>query len=341
MSRVSISTPIEVLQVWFKFLETPPSQLKQRKPTKSSQDNDLHVDFRQQLNDKEDDDSDKKQHHYDKKNAVKHHHIHATVFQRMFRKANVVTMEPKYAMSKHVAEFWCTVTSPAFALPALLYIYPLNTSFLILVQDTNKALTATPQKVEFTFFTHLCLCFSVFTAIMSTKYHQCLCKIYSSLDAGFATVMAYLLACSVWKVHARDFYSQQQQQQWLDTVWISQLCGQLCSDFDLMYLALTMPGFLALLLLFIYRWDKSTAMLATKTISVITPFLMLGTRFNAQIPMTNWVIDLIGISAVICFILDRKGVAVTHPMWHVLGGVYVFIVGTNSIVQDYRLTLKQ
>jgi hypothetical protein len=40
--------------------------------------------------------------------------------------ATVTTTEPKYAASRHVAEWWCTLTSPAFALGLVVYLqFPL------------------------------------------------------------------------------------------------------------------------------------------------------------------------------------------------------------------------
>lgn len=63
--------------------------------------------------------------------------------------ASVVTMEPKYIHSHYIAEFWCSITSPFFALASVTWAFVPNPTFLV----------------------NLCCAFSIITAVASTVYH--------------------------------------------------------------------------------------------------------------------------------------------------------------------------
>ncbi|KAI8053218.1 hypothetical protein BDF22DRAFT_683320 [Syncephalis plumigaleata] len=89
-----------------------------------------------------------------------------SLWTRLWLPATVVTMEEKYAVCPCVAEFWCSITSIAFASPALVYLF--------------MPLQAIPWQV------HVCCIFGVLSALASTIYHCTLFKLFSSLDAAIA-----------------------------------------------------------------------------------------------------------------------------------------------------------
>ncbi|KAI9595589.1 hypothetical protein BDF19DRAFT_440950 [Syncephalis fuscata] len=88
------------------------------------------------------------------------------LWDKLWSPATVVTMERKYAVCPCVAEFWCSITSIAFASPILIYLFvPYN---LISWQI------------------HVCCIFGILSASASTIYHWTLFKLFSSLDAAIA-----------------------------------------------------------------------------------------------------------------------------------------------------------
>ena len=96
------------------------------------------------------------------------------------RTASVTTMEPRFAISPYIGEFFCFITSPAYAAPCTLW-WTHHTGMM-------------PAAV------HLALVSCCLTAVFSTLYHATLTKITSSLDAGQAVVtfwLVSLLLCGV------------------------------------------------------------------------------------------------------------------------------------------------
>lgn len=82
------------------------------------------------------------------------------------RPAVIVTSEDKYHYHGAVAEFWCTVSSPALALPVLLF------------------LVSTTKDVEPT--VELAIYMSGLTALVSAVYHAMNWEGLSVIDCGFA-----------------------------------------------------------------------------------------------------------------------------------------------------------
>jgi hypothetical protein len=81
-------------------------------------------------------------------------------------------MEVQFRMSPHIAEFFCFLTSPAYAAPCYLWLEP--------------------RRLPPAF--HLALVSCLLTAIFSTIYHASLTKITSTLDAGQAVVTFWLVS---------------------------------------------------------------------------------------------------------------------------------------------------
>ena len=88
------------------------------------------------------------------------------------RPASVTTMELQFRISPHIAEFFCFLTSPAYAAPCYLWLEP--------------------RRLPPAF--HLALVSCLLTATFSTIYHASLTKITSSLDAGQAVVTFWLVS---------------------------------------------------------------------------------------------------------------------------------------------------
>ncbi|KAJ3001658.1 hypothetical protein HKX48_002766 [Thoreauomyces humboldtii] len=101
-------------------------------------------------------------------------HGRIPLLERLFNKATVTTMEDKYTVSRFIAEFYCTLTSPFFALPLLIYLF--------LPMETIPPLQ------------HACIAGSCLAAFVSTLYHCTLWKVFSSADAAVATVTFYLVS---------------------------------------------------------------------------------------------------------------------------------------------------
>jgi hypothetical protein len=114
----------------------------------------------------------------------------SALFDEFSRTASVTTMEPKFYVSRNIAEFWCAITSPAYAAPCIFW---------------------TEEDLPWTFHLILFCCFS--TAVISTAYHAILNKvvyscstqiadkfmlllfqILSTLDVGQAVITFYLVA---------------------------------------------------------------------------------------------------------------------------------------------------
>ena len=79
--------------------------------------------------------------------------VRSSLFRELSRRPSVTTMENKYFVSSSIAEFWCTVTSPAYAAPCIFWIF----------HDMTVSL-------------HLVLSCCALTALFSTLYHTMLTK---------------------------------------------------------------------------------------------------------------------------------------------------------------------
>ncbi|KAJ3183054.1 hypothetical protein HDU87_007476 [Geranomyces variabilis] len=193
-----------------------------------------------------------------------------TLYERLFSTASVTTMEAKYTTSSFIAEFWCTLTSPFFALPLLIYFF--------------VPASAVPP------LQHACIAGSCLAALVSTLYHSTLWKVFSSADAAVATVTFYLNAISL---NRHGHYSHpllHHEITWLLTVVI-------------------------IFAVFIYHWEK-THHLSLTLVLLCSPPAVFG--FYA---LESYVGLGTGVTGLICFAVDRRGVASLHSVWHVLGGL--------------------
>ncbi|TPX70148.1 hypothetical protein SpCBS45565_g01965 [Spizellomyces sp. 'palustris'] len=188
------------------------------------------------------------------------------LYERLFQPATVTTMEGKYT----VTEFYCTLTSPCFALPLLIYAF-IPFSSIPLLQ-------------------HVCIAGSVMAGVVSTLYHCTLWKIFSSADAAVATWTFYLNAISLNR-HAPSSHP----------VW----------QLELTWLLTT----LCIIGLFVYHWERTHHISITLVVACI-PSAVFG--FYA---LESYVGLAAGVAGIFCFVIDRKGWACLHSVWHVLGGI--------------------
>ncbi|OAQ33325.1 hypothetical protein K457DRAFT_15360 [Linnemannia elongata AG-77] len=227
-----------------------------------------------------------------------HHHGHRRtlsssqpLIKQLFTKATVVTLEQKYATVQWAAEFYCTISSPCFALPILLYLDP---TFRWSAPEIH--------------ITHLAIFLSIVTAMTSTLYHATLYKIFSSLDACFATIMFYLntihLLRSLPEPHASmlpDLIASVVYWDWTPYV--------MCT------------GMIAL---FVFSWKK-TAMLSLLLMVSMIPATIWG--FVAH---ECWIGLGFGLLGLTMFALDRFKFFSGHSYWHLAGGLSLWY-GISSL----------
>ncbi|KAF9198931.1 hypothetical protein BGZ49_000127 [Haplosporangium sp. Z 27] len=221
-----------------------------------------------------------------------HHHGHGhsrslstsnlPLKKQLFSKATVVTLEKKYATVNWAAEFYCTISSPCFALPLLLY---LDSSFRWSAPEIHT--------IHFTIF------LSVMTALTSTLYHATLYKIFSSIDACLATIMFYLNSIQLLR-SLPDPYA----------LMIPDLIRTIIHSNWTPYL-LTF-GMVAL---FIFSW-KRTAMLSLLLMVMMIPAAIWG--FVAHESWIGLAFGLVGLSM---FAADRFKLFCGHSYWHLAGGM--------------------
>lgn len=94
-------------------------------------------------------------------------------FDGAYLPAELVTTEPKYHIFSWIAEFYCTITSPFFALPLIIYYY--YDPFTL------------PSSAHFAILS------SVGSAICSTIYHMKIYRILSTVDVGMAMITMYMV----------------------------------------------------------------------------------------------------------------------------------------------------
>ncbi|KAG9326555.1 hypothetical protein KVV02_001482 [Mortierella alpina] len=201
---------------------------------------------------------------------------------QLFSKATVVTLEKKYATVHWAAEFYCTISSPCFALPVLLYCDP---SFRWSAPEIHT--------------THFAIFLSVLTALTSMLYHATLYKIFSSLDACFATIMFYINTIHLLK-SLPDPYA----------LMIPDLISAVVHSPWTPYLVAT--GMIAL---FIFSWQR-TAMLSLLLMVVMIPATIWG--FVAHESWAGLAFGLVGLSM---FAADRFKFFCGHSYWHLAGGL--------------------
>ncbi|KAI8362266.1 hypothetical protein B0O80DRAFT_435438 [Mortierella sp. GBAus27b] len=214
-----------------------------------------------------------------------HHHHHdpsAPLRKQLFSKATVVTLEKKYATVQWAAEFYCTISSPCFALPVLLYLDP---AFRWSAPDIHV--------------THFAIFLSVFTAMTSTLYHATLYKIFSSMDACFATIMFYMNTIQLLRSLPQPYAMMMPEP-------ISTIVHWDWTPYLLTFGMLT---------LFLLSW-KRTAMLSLMLMVMMIPASIWGFVVHE-----SWIglgCGLIGLSM---FAADRFKFFCGHSYWHLAGGM--------------------
>ncbi|KAF9576503.1 hypothetical protein EC968_007981 [Mortierella alpina] len=242
------------------------------------------------------------QHHHSHHHHNHHHHHHhhhqqhtrspsaghghvspkAPLVQQLFSKATVVTLEKKYATVHWAAEFYCTISSPCFALPVLLYFDP---SFRWSAPEIHT--------------THFAIFLSVLTALTSMFYHATLYKIFSSLDACFATIMFYINTIHLLK-SLPDPYA----------LMVPDLISAVVHSPWTPYGVAT-----SMMALFLFSWQR-TAMLSLLLMVVMIPATIWG--FVAHESWAGLAFGLVGLSM---FAADRFKFFCGHSYWHLAGGL--------------------
>lgn len=232
-----------------------------------------------------------------------------TIQGTMFTVAGVVTMETKYCVVPWVAEYWCTITSPFFALPVLIYtMHPF---------------------AELSIFTNVCVACSILTAAMSTIYHATLYRIWSLLDCVCATVMFYLIVLnqistlgskstisiplpfSLFALASGTTTTSTNE----ETI-ASNETTSITLNVDA--LATPLPAIcicLSIVIYFLRHW-RATHIASIKSFVALMP-LSYYAYFQCNLQQ-EFFVGLLGIA---CFLLDRFRFAKTHSLWHFFGGL--------------------
>ena len=99
--------------------------------------------------------------------------------------AETTTMERRYSVHPQIAEFWCTVTSPLYALGLVVYSCPRE-----MWASEWQVLNHLPAYV------HTANALSIFLAISSTVYHALLWELLGSIDCSVAIIVWFAVTLS-------------------------------------------------------------------------------------------------------------------------------------------------
>eukprot|EP00834_Sanchytrium_tribonematis_P001345 NODE_32_length_37098_cov_1.132760.p15 type:complete len:230 gc:universal NODE_32_length_37098_cov_1.132760:12560-11871(-) len=197
----------------------------------------------------------------------------------MFTTTPCVSMECKNEHSRYIKEFYCTVTSPFFAIPLIFYFQ----------EDTLHSLT------------YQAIAASVIAGIMSTIYHATLYCITSTMDVCCAAIANYIVCLAIisHKYNLRD------------------------SMFD----HVSTFAVIGLIALYGYNWRKTS--------HVVIPTMGIG-AFSQGIVLLiagDYFALFVGIIAISCYLLDKLQIAPFHPLWHVFGGIYLYLCLEHTLVE--------
>jgi hypothetical protein len=103
--------------------------------------------------------------------------------------AEVTTMEKRYHVHPRIAEFWCAVTSPFYALGLLVYACP-RERWAPEWQELSHLPT----------YVHTANVLSVLLAIASTVYHAVLWELLGSVDCSIAIIVWFAVTLSTFGV---------------------------------------------------------------------------------------------------------------------------------------------
>ncbi|KAF9978584.1 hypothetical protein BGZ73_001757 [Actinomortierella ambigua] len=216
---------------------------------------------------------------------------HLSLKEQLFTKATVVTLEPKYSTVNWAAEFYCTITSPFFALPLSLYF---DAGFRWSAPDAHLI--------------HFTIWLSVLTAITSSTYHATLYKLFSSLDACLATIMFYLNTIHLMRSMPAPYLKMTKEAMvlpepladWLGWEWMPYL----------------LSGVLASL--FILSWQK------TAKLSMLLMIPMIPATIWGFVAHESWIGLVCGITGLAMFAADRFHYFCGHSWWHLAGGISLY-----------------
>jgi len=230
----------------------------------------------------------------------------------LFKPAPITSIEAKYVVHPHIAEFWCTVTSCAFALPLLMLIYPPPGG---LHYSLASGINSIPVEAP--------LFLSVMTALWSTLYHWTLWDLFSTFDEACAIMTFYSASLVMLQAAGHDPHSV------LSYLFGGNFGSGAGNGNGLFFLELPglLPGFasrevqllsvLVIVVLFVVLFRR--AVLPVALFAVVLPipvylFWVLGSPESSA-----WIV------VSVCFFLaDRLKIAPTHPLWHLFGGYALY-----------------
>ncbi|KAF9163819.1 hypothetical protein DFQ26_002114 [Actinomortierella ambigua] len=211
--------------------------------------------------------------------------------EQLFTRATVVTLEPKYSTVNWAAEFYCTITSPFFALPLSLYF---DAGFRWSAPDAH--------------FIHFTIWLSVLTAITSSTYHATLFKLFSSLDACLATIMFYLNTIHLMRSMPEPYQKMTRETMvvpdpladWLGWEWMPYVLSAVLAS------------------LFVLSWQK------TAKLSMLLMIPMIPATIWGFVAHESWIGLVCGVVGLTMFAADRFHFFCGHSWWHLAGGISLY-----------------
>jgi hypothetical protein len=220
-----------------------------------------------------------------------------TIAHRLMSPATITTMESKYAQHPKIAEFWCTCTSPFFALPLLL---------ILSHYGAHESSSTACYQSNIPPMTYVAIGLSVMAAVMSTIYHARLTRLWSTCDVCVAVSAYYLHTMALlWVVHHKETKEMKLKRHhtatWVKTLWT------MTTSYDPYTFAQTViMGFIGL---FTWKWE-TTANLSVGLMAALLP-VSIGIHMHLQ----EYLALFFGLSGIACFMLDRKKIAPTHSLY--------------------------
>jgi len=213
----------------------------------------------------------------------------------------------------HIAEFWCTVTSCAFALPLLVLIYPPPGG---LYYSLASGVDSIPVEAP--------LVLSVMTALWSTLYHWTLWDLFSTFDEACAIMTFYSASLVTVQAAGHDPHSV------LSYLFGGGgLAGFGGGNGHLFFLELggLLPGFasgevqllsvLVIAVLFVVLFRRAVLPVALFALVLPIPVYLFWAIGSPDSSL--WIVV-----SVCFFLVDRLKIAPTHPLWHLSGGYALY-----------------
>jgi hypothetical protein len=198
--------------------------------------------------------------------------------------APITTSEHKFSVSRHVAEWWCTLSSPLFALSLLLY----------------REHGLSDLRLEH----HALIWGGVMQGAISAVYHCTTLEIFSLLDVSWALLMFHLTT-------AVSFGAPP----WWCALHASVLLG-ICFRYRARIASVSI-WLVAMLWPFLLYTTAERVRLA-EAFYAGRPAAAEAAMHRRCVILASFALG--GLS----FLADRTGLAASHPMWHVLIGVMLW-----------------